>query len=95
MSKEHEFMKSFGDPYFICDGMTSLPHSPTDWYWTNSGNKVSFFIPWQNGQPDFGGEAEYCLSFMINDGFNDINCQNHIAPFVCQRLDYFAQIREN
>ena len=91
--KNNEFIKSLGSPYIHVDGMTQTPHSPTEWYWTNSGRKVSFRIPWQNGQPDFDGD-EYCLSVVANEGFNDLPCETYIGSFICQRLDYFSQARE-
>ena len=96
MCENNAFMRSYGDTYIHVDGMTNTPRSSTDWYWTNSGRKINFPIPWQRVQPDFFLN-EYCLSFMSYNvpGFNDLPCETYIAPFVCQRLDYFVPVRAN
>jgi hypothetical protein len=90
MSKRNE--SSTAHIWYHIDGMTLTPFSPTDWYWTNSGNKVSFLMPWAYNQPDFYGGTEYCLSIFPNEGFNDIPCDSSVESFFCQRLDYFLQL---
>ena len=94
MSREHEFVRLSSNVWYYIDGMTTTPHSPTDWYWTNSGNKVSFPMQWAFGQPDFAGD-EYCLSIVPSEGFNDIACNSSVFSFFCHRLDYFSQARDN
>jgi len=79
--------------------MTPSGNTSIDWYWTNTGTKVSYSIPWQNGGPDFFNGIEYCLSFTGNEpshvGFNDHPCFGLLTPFVCQRIDYFVPARAN
>jgi len=100
MSINNAFIQSYGTTHIHIDGMTLTPRSTTDWHWTNSGNRISFPIPWQPGQPDFHKNNEYCFSFIAGQdffaqGFNDIECKDYIAPFVCQRLDSFIPVRTN
>ena len=100
MCLKNDFILSYGESYFHIDGMTQTPNSTTEWYWTNSGRKISFPIPWQPKQPDLFGGVEYCLSFMAFryynvPGFNDIGCKSVMMPFVCQRLDYVIPVRIN
>ena len=95
MIENHEFIKSSSFWYYHIDAMTLKPNSSTDWYWTNSGHKVSFPMTWALNQPDFAGSNEYCLSIVPREGFNDLPCMNFKTSFICQRLDYFSQIRDN
>jgi hypothetical protein len=96
---DNDFIQSYGLTHIHIDGMTQTPNSTTEWYWTNSGKKISFSIPWHPGQPDFFGD-EYCFSFMASPlanvlGFNDMRCNDYIAPFVCQRIDFSIPVRLN
>jgi len=101
MCINNDFIQSYGLIHIHVDGMTLIPNSTTEWYWTNSGKKISFSIPWQPGEPDFYGGDEYCFSFIAFRylsnflGFNVLNCKGYTAPFMCQRLDYFVPVRIN
>jgi len=86
MSQEHEFMKSFGNSSFHCDGIFEIPCG-SSWFWSNSAP-----IPWRSDQP-IGNDC--CLSFNPHEGFIEMICDFVSVPFVCHRLDYFAQIYEN
>lgn len=82
--------------WIFIDGMTLTPKSSTDWYWTNSGKKISYPIPWFPGQPDNYNEDEQCLTIShTNFLFNDQVCQNYPSLFVCQRIDYFISRSSN
>ena len=74
--------------------MTLTPRSPTDWYWTKNGEKISFPIPWQPDEPNFDYNEEFCLSVWIQNvrviGFNDGRCLSSLWPYICQRIDYFV-----
>lgn len=92
MADNNSYFKSFAGVYFIIDGTTLTPKSTTDWYWTQSGKKIQFPIPWGTGQPDFSNNLEFCFSFgrrsaSENFGFNDLRCFETIYQFVCQRID--------
>lgn len=71
---------------------TTVGKSATEWYWKNSGRKVSFAIPWQTGEPNNANNIELCLS-LRRDGtngykFNDIPCDNYNLYYICQRVAY-------
>jgi hypothetical protein len=68
------------------DGMTLTLKSPTDWYWTKSGKKLSFALPWRSGEPNnYNNVNEACL-VLSGTGFNDAPCSN-IYSFLCQKID--------
>jgi len=78
---------------FYIDGMTSTLKSTTEWFWTDSGNKFSFPIPWLPGQPDNANGDERCFGFRRtthsqNYGYSDFTC-TAVPHFVCQRIDLF------
>jgi len=65
--------------YVFVDGITLTPKSPTDWYWTNSGEKIPYTIQWNKGEPNNYSNNENCLSIgrrIRNDtlGFSDHFC---------------------
>jgi len=89
----HQTIKSFGIVWILIDGITSVPRSTTEWYWTKTGNKISFTLPWGPGQPDFDRNRELCLSVGKGNlnhkfGFNDLPCWDTVTPFICQKIDF-------
>lgn len=71
-------------------GMAKTGRSQTDWYWVNSNSKVSYNMTWQNGQPDFSGENEWCLSLHKDSKFkfNDITCYGSWEEkFICENFE--------
>ncbi|CAG9807028.1 unnamed protein product [Chironomus riparius] len=99
MAKENSFVKSLGGVHMLVDGMTPTPNTTTEWYWTNTGTKVSFTLPWQEGEPNFLNNGEYCLALSAHEvstlGFNDFPCDVGLSPFVCQRADFYVPLRAN
>lgn len=94
MADNHSYFRIFDRVFFIIDGTTLTGKSTTDWYWTQTGKKIQFPIPWGRTQPDFGGNFEYCGSFgrltgADKFGFNDLKCFENLYQFVCQRVDFF------
>jgi len=82
-----------GDVSVHVDGTTLTPKSPTDWYWTRNGAKISYPIPWDVGQPNNGDNKQFCLSIYRASsnkyfGFNDFNCSAAFF-FACQRIELF------
>lgn len=82
--------------FYLTDGMTVTPRSSNkdNWYWTNSGKKISYDLPWTGVQPDFYRGIEYCLSIgrvKGNDtlGFNDYTCVSGVIHFICQKVDFY------
>lgn len=81
----------------MTDGMAVTPRltNKDNWFWTNSGKKVSYDLPWTGTQPDFARGTEYCLTIGRvggNDtlGFNDYTCVNGIIHFICQNVDFYV-----
>ena len=75
------------------DGTCLTPKSTTNWHWTRNGAKINFAIPWYPGQPNNGGNDQFCLSIYRESsakyfGFNDFTCL-HAFPFACQRIQLF------
>ena len=100
MSKNNPFVYALWAVYICVDGMTDTSSTTTEWYWTNSGRKISYAIPWQSESPQIPEGTQYCLTFTANEpssiGFVGIQCE--IIPkwhFVCQRVDYFIPARVN
>jgi hypothetical protein len=99
MAKEFYLIKGNAHPYVIIDGMTLTPLSTTDWYWTRTGEKIPFTIPWREGEPNFMNDIEYCMALILQEqfsiGFIDFPCQTYEHPFICQRIDYLIPVRMN
>jgi len=92
MADNHNYFRSFGVIWIVIDGTTLTAKSLTDWYWPQTGKKISFPMPWGVSQPS--GGTEFCLSFgrlNANEkfGLNDLRCSEGIYPFMCQRFDIF------
>lgn len=87
------FCKKYSDSldYWTYVGGISLKaRSATNWYWVNSGKKVSFEIPFGNGLPDFAGSDEWCLALGPQKifAFNDVSCSGYEFKFICQRIEF-------
>jgi hypothetical protein len=77
----------FSTVYAYVDAMALTLKSPTDWYWTKSGKKLSFALPWNSGEPNnANNNNEACLGFR-KTGFNDAPCSLTVYSFVCQRIE--------
>ena len=92
MLDNDSFLRSIGGAYIYIDGISLTSRSPTDWYWSNTGKKVSFPIPWRAGQPNNGGGSEYCLTIYRPNigerfGFDDATCMGS-AYVGCYRVDF-------
>lgn len=71
-------------------GMTLEGKSLDKWYWVNSGNKVSYSLPFGPNEPNNDGGREFCLSIFRTPSnvfaFNDIGCSgSDLNKFVCQQ----------
>jgi len=77
--------------WLYIDGVALTPKSTTDWYWTKSGKKISFPIPWRSGTPGNGDYTEFCLTIGRNFpnekfGFDDAMC-DRVTRLACQRIE--------
>ncbi|KAL7036617.1 hypothetical protein ACKWTF_008874 [Chironomus riparius] len=94
LADTHPYFKKYtACSMFYIDGMTSIMKSTTEWYWADSGNKISYPMPWLSGQPDNANGDERCLAFRRNTPtqnyrFVDNTCSGG-PHFVCQRIDFF------
>lgn len=77
----------------LIDGITPTPKSPTDWFFTCTGKKINFPIPWAPNEPnDFEGN-EKCLSIKNRHSvweINDIPC-NETFSFACQLKSFESE----
>ena len=96
MCEKSSDIPSSGKFFYLTDGMTVTPRSSKkdNWFWTNSGKKISYDLPWTGIQPDFARGIEYCLTVgrvAANDtiGFNDYTCVNGMTHFICQKVDFY------
>jgi len=74
--------------WMFVDAMTPSPGSKNNWYWTQTGRKISFNIPWATSNPS--GRHEQCLSIGrhgINNplSFNDVPYDGYKNIFLCQK----------
>ncbi|KAL7036599.1 hypothetical protein ACKWTF_008858 [Chironomus riparius] len=91
MADNNSFLRSRSTYWIYIDAVTHTIKSRTDWYWTNSGKKISYAMPWRLAAPNNDYNDEYCLSFgkgSLNEnfGFDDVMC-NSGTPFACQRIE--------
>ena len=85
-----DYFNSNNYRYAFVDGISLTPKSPTDWYWTNSGEKVPYNLLWAKGEPNHANTNEICLSIgngIKTDplGFNDHGCDAALEHFICQK----------
>jgi len=76
--------------WIFIDGVTLAARSPTEWYWSGTGEKIDFAMPWLPTQPDTNGGIEWFLSIGKHKkeqrtGFNDIPGNNFVNTFLCQK----------
>lgn len=88
--EQNEYFKANGR-FVLVDGVTDLQGSPTEWYYSNSGEKIPYSIPWASSQPDNYYNNEPVLSvgrIAMDDkvGFNDIPA-NYAVKFACQKTE--------
>jgi len=91
--ENHQNIKALGKVWIRIDGITLSGKSTTEWFWTKSGNKIPFSLPWSPGQPDCYQSNEYCLSIGKGNanhkfGFNDVPCWNDSSSFICQKVEF-------
>jgi len=88
----NSYLRTLSGTYLWADGISLTPKSKTDWYWTKSGKKLTFPLPWALNQPDFLRVDEYCLALgkynNSNFEFHDGICSLFIS-FVCQRNELY------
>ncbi|KAL7036600.1 hypothetical protein ACKWTF_008859 [Chironomus riparius] len=89
----NSYLRTISDTFFWIDGISLTPKSKTDWYWTKSGKKLTFSLPWALNQPDFLRVDEFCLALGKSSnqkfGFHDGICSASIS-FVCQRIELYV-----
>lgn len=81
-------LSSISTFWMFVDGMTPAPGSNNNWYWTQTGRKVSFSIPWATSNPS--GGHEQCLSIGRHGSnhpwsFNDVPYEGYKNIFLCQK----------
>lgn len=83
--KQHQNLIS--NDYVLIDGLAMSPKTSKDWYWTNSGNKINYTMPWSPKKLDFAHQSEWCLSLGPAEiyQFNDIRCNGEEYSFICQK----------
>lgn len=69
--------------------------SSTNWLWFETGDKTSFTISWNKGEPNNDQGTEFCLSIIEGGSdsepigsyfFNDCHCYNTYSSFICQEI---------
>lgn len=72
--------------YVFVGGMSiNKNETNEDWYWL-TGEKVSYPVPWTQGEPNFGSNDEFCLSLYKKDFlYNDVACSGLDKKFICQK----------
>lgn len=82
---------------FYIGGMALKAGSKNDWYWINSGAKISYDLYWKTGNPDGftqpGWGAERCLSIAKDPKnerrYNDVFCDPYLPDkFVCETFKF-------
>ncbi|KAL7036596.1 hypothetical protein ACKWTF_008856 [Chironomus riparius] len=93
LADNHSFLRALQYTWLYVDGVALTIKSPTDWYWTKTGKKISYSIPWRVGTPNNDGGSEYCLTigrYFTNEkfGFDDTLCDGR-TRITCQRIEFF------
>lgn len=69
-------------------GLTTVGKSRTDWYWVDSGNKVTYDLKFGANEPNNAHGNEMCLALIVNSEnvvFNDVPCYGETSfKFICQ-----------
>lgn len=84
------YLRSLNNAWYWVDSIRVGP--ATDWYWTKTGKKISFPIPWLAYQPDNWEGIEYCLNISkltmnAKFGYADAKCSNN-ANVACQKIEF-------
>jgi hypothetical protein len=87
----NNYLKTIHFPMWA-DLMTLTLKSKTEWFWTSTGNKISFPIPWFGTEPNNNSGNEYCIfiekpSISGKFGFADGDC-NVNRYSLCHKLDF-------
>jgi hypothetical protein len=84
----------------LVDGVTIVPKSTTEWFYTTNGKKIAFDIPFRSGEPNNHlNRNEFCL-VIVDTGddflpyrFNDFSC--NIIPEMTTDYPFLCQIEKN
>ena len=92
MLDNDSFLRAKGAAWIYIDAVGLTLKSPTDWYWSNTGKKISYAIPWRTGNPNNIGGSEYCIGIYRSGiaerfGFDDVTCMGN-AFAACYRIDF-------
>ncbi|KAL7036602.1 hypothetical protein ACKWTF_008861 [Chironomus riparius] len=92
MADDNSVLQTHAQAWIYIDSITQTIKSPTDWYWTKTGKKISYSIPWRVGTPDNHLGSENCLSigrYYANEkfGFDDAMCDSKTL-IACQRIEF-------
>jgi len=94
LADSNSFLRTLSSIGIYVDAMSLTVKSPSDWYWTKSGQKLTFTLPWIPGEPNnHNNMNEVCLSFTkisisSKFGFNDAPCSPASYTFLCQRIEF-------
>lgn len=88
----HSYLRPITGIQLWLDALTVTLKSKTEWFWTNTGNKISFPIEWMGTEPNDMGGSEYCLfigklSINAKFGYGDGNCLANSRFAICQNID--------
>ncbi|CAG9805252.1 unnamed protein product [Chironomus riparius] len=92
MADNNSILRSYTSVWLNIDAVTLTIKSLTEWFWTKSGKKISYPIPWRPDAPNNHVGNENCLTFgryltSGKFGFDDARCENGGNPIPCQRID--------
>lgn len=87
---------NFLENNLIIDGMSPYSKSKTEWFFTRTGEKMAFSIPWGTGNPDDLG-FERCIALGPKGSYlaNDIPCVSLQSSFLCEKNEFFSYITNN
>lgn len=94
MSDNNSILRSYTSVRLYIDAVTLSIKTTTEWYWTKTGKKIAYPIPWRPGTPDNSLGNEYCLTIgrYLTTGifwFDDAQCNDgHVV--LCQRIDFLV-----
>jgi hypothetical protein len=76
MADNNSILRQLPYAWLHVDALSMSLKSKTDWYWTKTGKKISYTIPWRSVAPNDAAGREYCLTIgkgSINEkiGFDD------------------------
>ncbi|KAL7036610.1 hypothetical protein ACKWTF_008867 [Chironomus riparius] len=99
LADNDSYLRTLSGEGFFIDAITLTLKSTTDWYWTKSGQKLSFALPWMPGEPNNHNNAhEVCLSFgkvtvSSKSAFNDAPCTSTAYTFLCQKIEFSIPLK--